>query len=98
MPRIRPHHVAIAGAALTAVALGAHVRAANVPPHCTVNGPLPDRSCTPGALNPSVTQANINATICVQGYTRTIRPPVSYSNPLKTRLMASYGQISPPSA
>src|SRR5438132_9110624 len=99
MPRrVRPHHVAIAGAALTAAALVGHVRASNVPPHCTVNGPLQDRSCTPGATNPAVTQANIKSTICVQGYTKTIRPPVSYTNPLKFRLMASYGQNGPPSA
>jgi len=38
---------------------------------------------TPGAVNPSVSQSNIYSTICVSGYTTTIRPPVSYTNRLK---------------
>ncbi len=37
--------------------------------------PLPDPHCTPGAINPQVTQANIGSTICRSGYTSTIRPP-----------------------
>ena len=37
--------------------------------------PLPDRHCTPGAINPQVTQSNIGSTICKSGYTSTIRPP-----------------------
>lgn len=56
-----------------------------------VNGGLPDPECTPGAANPSVTQDNIKNTICVPGYTKTIRPPVSYTTPLKIKLMKSYG-------
>ncbi|MGW4529241.1 hypothetical protein [Amycolatopsis sp. NPDC004378] len=36
--------------------------------------PLPDPACTPGALNPDVTQASIGSTICVSGWTATIRP------------------------
>lgn len=39
-------------------------------------GKLPDPSCTPGSVDPKVTQATIHATICVQGWTSTIRPPV----------------------
>ena len=35
---------------------------------------------TPGVLNPAVTQATIRSTICGRGWTRTIRPPVSYTN------------------
>jgi hypothetical protein len=42
-------------------------------------------------LNPDVTQANIDATICVRGWTRTIRPPTSYTNELKKRQMREYG-------
>ena len=56
-----------------------------------VNGGLPDPKCTPGAINPDVTQDNIKNTICVPGYTKTIRPPVSYTTPLKIKLMKSYG-------
>jgi hypothetical protein len=37
--------------------------------------PLPDRRCTPGAINPQVTQSNVVSTICKSGYTSTIRPP-----------------------
>ena len=58
---------------------------------CTSRGGLPDPTCTPGALNPSVTQATIGKTICVRGWTATVRPPTSYTNPLKLKLMAKYG-------
>ncbi|HZA08346.1 MAG TPA: hypothetical protein VE619_11635 [Nitrososphaeraceae archaeon] len=56
-----------------------------------VDGGLPDPKCTPGAINLSVTQNNIQNTICVPGYTKTVRPPVSYTTPLKIKLMKSYG-------
>lgn len=45
---------------------------------------------TPGALNPAVTQATIRTTICRHGWTRTIRPPVSYTNELKRRQLAAW--------
>jgi hypothetical protein len=51
----------------------------------------PDPACTPGATNPAVTQATIATTICVAGYTETIRPPTSYTTPLKIQQMALYG-------
>ncbi len=44
---------------------------------------LPDSKCTPGAVNPNVTQDNIQNTICVSGYTTQIRPSTSYTNKLK---------------
>jgi hypothetical protein len=53
---------------------------------------------TPGVLNPAVTQATIGSTICRRGYTRTIRPPVSYTNELKQRGLRQYGVRGPPSA
>ena len=63
-----------------------------IPSEChIVKGGLPDPKCTPGAINPSVTQDNIKDTICVPGYTKTVRPPTSYTTPLKTKLMKSYG-------
>ncbi len=58
---------------------------------CHTRGLLPDPVCTPGSINPNVTQANIHSTICVSGYTATIRPPVSYTAPLKLKQMAQYG-------
>lgn len=36
-----------------------------------------------GEINPAVTQQNIQKTICVPGWTATIRPPVSYTNHIK---------------
>ena len=44
---------------------------------------IPNPKLTPGLTNPAVTQKNIGTTICVVGYTKTIRPPVSYTNKLK---------------
>ncbi|MFD5461733.1 hypothetical protein ACFWIQ_02750 [Kitasatospora sp. NPDC127059] len=55
------------------------------------NLPLPDPSCTPGAYNPAVTQATIGQTICVSGWTATVRPPTSYTNALKAQQIAQYG-------
>ena len=52
---------------------------------------LPDVSCTPGALNPAVTQATIRTTICKAGWTATVRPPLSYTSKIKTQDMAMYG-------
>ena len=49
------------------------------------------RHVPPGAANPSVTQANIAITICVSGYTATIRPPSSYTDALKIAQMKAYG-------
>jgi hypothetical protein len=38
-------------------------------------------------LNPTVTRETIATTICVRGWTKTIRPPVSYTNRIKMRLI-----------
>jgi hypothetical protein len=51
----------------------------------------PDPSCTPGALNPAVTQETIHNTICHGGWTDTVRPPESVSEPEKAASMAAYG-------
>ena len=58
---------------------------------CHARGVLPDATCTPGAASPLVSQANLAQTICVSGYTKTIRPPVSYTNKLKGQQMQQYG-------
>jgi hypothetical protein len=52
---------------------------------------------TPGALNPDVTQATIHETICAHGWTKTIRPPVEYTNALKVKQMREYGLTGDPS-
>lgn len=50
---------------------------------------LPNSARTPGALNPSVNQADINRTICVPGWTTTVRPPSSITTQLKVQQLAS---------
>jgi len=60
---------------------------------------LPVSSVTPGATNPAVTQSNIQKTICVSGYTATIRPTSSYTTKLKMQQLKSspysrYGSTS----
>lgn len=49
------------------------------------------RTLTPGARNPAVTQDTIRTTICVVGWTDTVRPPSSYTNALKARGIVAYG-------
>lgn len=53
--------------------------------------PLEDPACTPGALNPAVTQATLATTICRSGYTASIRPPASITGAEKRANAASYG-------
>lgn len=50
----------------------------------------PDPTCTPGSLNPAVTQATIDQTICVEGWTSTVRPPESITEQEKATSMAAY--------
>lgn len=52
---------------------------------------LPNPSLTPGTIDPSITKENIQSTVCVKGYTKTVRPPASYTNTLKKRQMRQYG-------
>jgi hypothetical protein len=73
--------VAAVLAAVAAVFLTIHRRAAPV-------AVLPR---VPGVTNPAVTQGNIRTTICRSGWTRTIRPPVEYTNDLKQKQMRAYG-------
>src|SRR5215469_18859799 len=57
------------------------------------HGLLPDRACTPGAIDPAVTQANIGSTICRAGYTGTVRPPESQTEAFKWNVAEpAYGQ------
>jgi len=46
---------------------------------------LPNPGLTPGATNPQVTQATIHSTICVAGYSASVRPSESYTEALKYR-------------
>ncbi len=53
--------------------------------HCAYRdrGQLPDPRCTPGSIDPAVTQANLRSTICRSGYTKTVRPPASETDRFK---------------
>lgn len=75
---------------LSITAAGTPARAATL--SCSTSYlPLPDPSCTPGVLNSDVTQSTIDSTICVSGWTSTIRPSTSYTNALKVKQIAEYG-------
>ncbi len=56
----------------------------------------PDPACTPGALNPAVTQATLDQTICVSGWTETVRPSESVTEPEKRASLAAYGDGGSP--
>src|SRR4029450_4567788 len=78
--------------ALVTAAVVLLVAAAFMPRGSSSKGPYAaDPTRTPGVLNPEVTQATISKTICVHGWTRTIRPPTSYTNDLKRKQMREYG-------
>jgi len=47
---------------------------------------LPDRSCTPGSIDPTVTQRDIRSTICKAGWTDKVRPPESQTERAKYRV------------
>jgi hypothetical protein len=79
----------LAVAMLASLAAG-QVVASSPAAHVLATG-LPSRTLTPGATNPAVTQATVHQTICVRGWTATIRPPSSYTSALKTRQLATYG-------
>lgn len=57
---------------------------------------VPNPAVNPGARNHLVNQNNIEETICVKGWTKTVRPPVSWTNALKHKLLERAGL--PPSA
>ncbi len=53
--------------------------------------PLPDPRCTPGAVSPQVTQAEIGSTICRKGYAASVRPPEPVTDAEKIASAAAYG-------
>lgn len=48
---------------------------------------LPDPQLTPGAVNLDVTQVNLSETVCVPGWTKSIRPKNPYIDKLKREQM-----------
>lgn len=49
---------------------------------------LPDPAVTPGVLNPDVTPDTLQATVCVPGWTATVRPSDAYTDALKLQDLA----------
>jgi hypothetical protein len=84
--------IALVVAALALLAIAWHHRRQPAPAAGSVRASW---ALTPGVVNPAVTQASIRRTICVRGWTRTVRPPVSYTNDLKVRQLAQYGLHGP---
>ena len=66
--------------------------------HSTGAAILASPTLTPGVTNPDVTQATIRRTICVRGWTATVRPPASYTSQLKVQQLAEFHLPGPPSA
>jgi hypothetical protein len=96
-----PHPGSRSGSGLVfSTASGHHVQPQPAAGSCHASGHgelvRPDPHCTPGALNPAVTQATIDRTICVPGYTETIRPSESITEPEKLASMAAYGYSGRP--
>lgn len=55
---------------------------------------LPNRGITPGAVDPAVTQENIDQTICAHtrpSWSKSHRPPVSLTNRIKREQIRLYG-------
>jgi hypothetical protein len=72
-------HLAVFAALLGAAIALAGVTALILPTH------------TLGARYYKVKQATISSTVCVKGWTKTIRPPVSYTSSLKKQQLAEWG-------
>jgi hypothetical protein len=89
MPRRKT--VAIATLAVVSALLFAAPVAATTPAAAVLRTGLPNHTLTPGAWNPAVTQATIHSTICVAGWTTTIRPATSFTNALKVAQIKTYG-------
>jgi len=52
---------------------------------------LPDPACTPGAVDPAVTQANLAQTLCRKGgYTGSVRPPRQVTDAFKKVARSAY--------
>ncbi|MEX1357240.1 MAG: hypothetical protein WD981_01315 [Gaiellaceae bacterium] len=91
--RRRPELLALALAALAAAALFLLLGARRGPAFS------PERASwtvTPGVLNPQVAQDTIAQTICVDGWTSSIRPPTEYTNRLKLEQMETYQREGEP--
>jgi hypothetical protein len=83
----------MAGKTIAAVLAAAVVAVSSAAAGPTV---VADPVRTPGVRNPAVTQTNIRKTICVAGWTKTIRPKTSYTGPLEIKQMHEYALVGSP--
>ncbi len=56
----------------------------------TLAPPWTDSCGTSCALNPNVTQRTIRTTICISGWTDTVRPPQSFTDALKRKQLVGF--------
>src|ERR1700690_3892925 len=83
--------IGITAAVLVLALARAPVAEGTTPAATVLRTGLPSHLLTPGAFTPAVTQATIHRTICVVGWTATVRPPESHTEPLKVAQIATYG-------
>ncbi|QIY75448.2 hypothetical protein HEP84_46805 [Streptomyces sp. RLB1-33] len=91
VPHIPPLITSLSALALAAAGITVATGSAHAATCSQAYLPLPDPSCQPGALNPDVTQSTIDSTICVSGWTATVRPSSSYTTALKKKQIVEYG-------
>ena len=89
---------AVAGIIPLALGLTPMLGPPRTPPAAPLTAPIgiaalyPDSERTPGVPNPDVRQDNIADNLCSKTWsTSTIRPPASYTSPLKVQQMKEYG-------
>ena len=91
--RLRPLDLAVG---LVVVGLGLYALSA-VHHRAAGRAVLASPTLTPGATNADVTQRTIRRTICVRGWTATVRPPTSYTSALKVQQLDEYHLAGRPS-
>lgn len=86
--------LAVVGCGTTAVSTAAPVTLAAQA--CRVTDGRADSRCTPGVINPAVTQDNIHHTVCAAGWTDQVQPAADYAAALKLRQMRDFGETGSP--
>jgi hypothetical protein len=75
----------------TSVPLPTEPVARSMPSASTWPVGLPRADLTPGAINPTATQANLTETVCKAGWATSLRPPAAYTSALKLAQIIEYG-------
>ena len=63
---------------------------------CRVTDGRADSRCTPGVINPAVTQDNIHSTICAPGWADKVQPAADYAAALKLQQMRDFAETGSP--